>query len=293
MDVLVSVLMTAYNREKYIAEAIESVLASTYKNFELIIADDASTDATVSIATQYAAKDTRVKVFVNEKNLGDYPNRNIAASHASGKYLKYVDSDDKILPHSLEIMLAAMEKYPTAAIGFCDKEGNSAAYPVFYKGKEALEKHFFAGGFLEAGPSTSIILKSAFDAMGGFSGKRYVSDYEAWLYLCTTHDVVLLPANLVWVRTHRGQENDVGKLAYYHLNYLLHKNFLQNSHCPLSPKQKSTLLYNYKILLARRMYQRILKWYGVKAVFDTVHKAGESPLILLKAFLPMKKLMHV
>ena len=89
---LVSVLMTAYNREKYIAEAIESVLASTYSNLELIIVDDCSKDNTLQIATNYQAKDDRIKVYKNEKNLGDYPNRNKAASYAKGKYLKYVDS---------------------------------------------------------------------------------------------------------------------------------------------------------------------------------------------------------
>ncbi len=75
---LISILMTAYNREHYITEAIESVLASTYQNWELIIVDDGSKDDTVSIAKSYAAEDARIKVHVNEKNLGDYPNRNRA-----------------------------------------------------------------------------------------------------------------------------------------------------------------------------------------------------------------------
>ncbi|HEV2714429.1 MAG TPA: glycosyltransferase family A protein, partial [Terriglobales bacterium] len=94
---LVSVLMTAYNREKYIAEAIESVLASNFKDFELIIVDDCSKDRTAEIARRYTS-DSRVQVHVNEKNLGDYPNRNRAASLARGKYLKYLDSDDVIYP---------------------------------------------------------------------------------------------------------------------------------------------------------------------------------------------------
>src|ERR1041384_7268362 len=99
---LVSVLMTAYNREDYIAEAIESVLASTYTNFELIIVDDCSSDNTVAIAKEYKAKDKRIKVYVNEKNLGDYPNRNKAASYANGDFLMYVDSDDKILTDGIQ-----------------------------------------------------------------------------------------------------------------------------------------------------------------------------------------------
>src|SRR5918993_1638629 len=116
---LVSVLMTAYNREKYIGEAIESVLSSTYTNFELIITDDCSNDRTVPIAKEYADKDGRVKVFVNEKNLGDYKNRNQAASYARGKYIKYLDSDDMMYPYTLQIMVGFMEQFPDAGFGLC------------------------------------------------------------------------------------------------------------------------------------------------------------------------------
>ena len=75
---MLSVLMTAFNREDYITEAIESVLSSTYKNIELIIVDDKSTDTTVKIIRQYQIKDERIKLFINEINIGDYPNRNKA-----------------------------------------------------------------------------------------------------------------------------------------------------------------------------------------------------------------------
>ncbi|MEJ0081053.1 MAG: glycosyltransferase family A protein [Puia sp.] len=95
--------MTCYNREKYIGEAIESVLASSYSNLELIIVDDHSSDDTVNIGRAYAEKDNRVNVYLNEKNLGDYPNRNKAASYARGEFLKYVDSDDYIYPWGLGI----------------------------------------------------------------------------------------------------------------------------------------------------------------------------------------------
>src|ERR1044072_333802 len=102
---IVSVLTTAYNREKNIGQSIESVLASTLTDFELIIVDDGSKDRTVEIEKKYAQIDARVKVYVNEKNLGDYPNRNKAANYAKGKYLKYVDSDDVIYEHTLEVMV--------------------------------------------------------------------------------------------------------------------------------------------------------------------------------------------
>ena len=87
---IISVLMTTYNREKYVGAAIESVLKSSFKDFELVVVDDRSKDKTVDIVREWQAKDDRVKLFINEQNLGDYPNRNQAAAHATGKYLKYV-----------------------------------------------------------------------------------------------------------------------------------------------------------------------------------------------------------
>ena len=107
---LVSVLMPSYNRSALIKEAIESVLNSGNSSFELIIVDDASTDDTVAIAQACAAKYDRIKVFVNEKNIGDYANRNRAASYATGKYLKYVDFDDRLLKGGLQYCVACMEQ---------------------------------------------------------------------------------------------------------------------------------------------------------------------------------------
>jgi glycosyltransferase involved in cell wall biosynthesis len=138
---MVSVLMTAYNREKYIAEAIESVLASSFKDFELIIVDDCSKDHTVEIARRYTS-DPRVQVHVNEKNLGDYPNRNRAASFARGKYLKYLDSDDVIYPHGLEVMVSSMERFPEAVLGLIRSPRNDAPDPAQLSPKEAYVERF-------------------------------------------------------------------------------------------------------------------------------------------------------
>src|SRR3982751_631540 len=114
---LVSVLMTSYNREKYIGFAIESVMASTYQNWELIVVDDCSTDKTLQIAREYEKKDKRIRVYLNEKNLGDYPNRNKAASYANGKYIKYIDADDAIYYWGLQVEIEMMERFPEAAYG--------------------------------------------------------------------------------------------------------------------------------------------------------------------------------
>ena len=126
---LVSVLMTAYNRANYIALAIQSVLNSTYTNFELIIVDDRSSDNTLEIAKQFGITDDRIKIYSNEINLGDYPNRNKAAGYASGKYLKYVDADDYIYPFGLEILVTSMENFPDAAWGLCSIQQHQFKQP--------------------------------------------------------------------------------------------------------------------------------------------------------------------
>jgi glycosyltransferase involved in cell wall biosynthesis len=127
---LVSVLMTAYNRERYISEAIESVLNQSYKNFELIIVDDCSSDKTVEIAKQFELKDSRVKVYINNINLGDYPNRNKVASYATGKYLKYLDSDDVMYSYCLDVMVSAMERFPEAAFGLSSIDEEKHFLPI-------------------------------------------------------------------------------------------------------------------------------------------------------------------
>jgi glycosyltransferase involved in cell wall biosynthesis len=115
MTPLISVVITSYNREDYLAASIESVLAQTTRDFEVIVSDDASTDRSLAIAEEYARHDPRVRVVRNAKNAGDYPNRRHAAALARGAFLKYHDSDDVMYPHCLEVLVAALESAPTAA----------------------------------------------------------------------------------------------------------------------------------------------------------------------------------
>jgi len=190
---LLSVLMTSYNREKYIAAAIESVLNSTFADFELIIVDDRSSDHTVEIAGSYQEKDQRIRLYVNKVNLGDYNNRNKAASYAIGKYIKYFDSDDLIYPHSLEVMVRAMKEYPDAALGFCfyGVQDDSGPFPIPYSPRQSYYSHFFKGGLFYAGPGGSIIDRDKFETVGGFSGKRFIGDTELWLKLAQKYQIIV------------------------------------------------------------------------------------------------------
>jgi len=106
---LVSVIMPAYNAEKYIAESIESVLAQTYEQWELLIIDDGSADRTKAIAESYAVRDERIQyIFQLNGKQGRARNKGIAAAH--GEMIAFLDADDIWLPSKLEVQVAEMKE---------------------------------------------------------------------------------------------------------------------------------------------------------------------------------------
>ena len=107
---LVSIITPSYNSAEFIAETIESILAQTYTNWELLITDDCSTDKTNEIVSQYIQKDNRIKLFNLTKNSGAGVARNNSIKKAKGRYLAFCDSDDCWLPEKLEKQLRFMEE---------------------------------------------------------------------------------------------------------------------------------------------------------------------------------------
>lgn len=203
----VSVLMTAYNREEYIGQAIESVLQSSFEDFELIIVDDQSKDQTVTIARSYEEKDKRVRVYENEENLGDYPNRNRVASYANGKYLKYLDADDIMYEFTLEYMVRQMESNPQCALGMSKNIiDDFKPYPQVYSPLQIFEAEYFEKSILGVGPSASIIRREVFEQVNGFSGRQFVGDIELWYKIAKNYPVIFFPPALVWWRQHPDQQ---------------------------------------------------------------------------------------
>src|ERR1700722_6944965 len=115
---LVSVVTPVFNGEAYLAECIESVLAQSYSNWEYIIVNNASTDGTLRIAEEYAARDRRIRVHSNDELLPIIANHNKAFSLISteGKYCKVVSADDWISPECLSRMVMLAEANPTVGL---------------------------------------------------------------------------------------------------------------------------------------------------------------------------------
>lgn len=284
---MVSVLMTTYNREKYLAIAVESVLASTYTDFELIIVDDQSKDRSYEIAQEYAEKDSRVRVFRNEKNLGDYPNRNKAASLARGKYLKYVDADDMIYPTGLQVMVSGMEKFPEAGWGLSSlPQDKDRIFPFMLSGREAYLRHYFKERLFHKAPLSAIIKKEAFDKVGGFTGKRYLGDFEMWHILANHYPVVLMAQGVVWYREHEEQEMQNNRTdVTVPFKYLkCSEEMINNPDCPLTPEDKQKVFNKVKWNQARYILG-VGKNNSIKAMLQLKVESGMGYFEILKRVL--------
>jgi len=133
----VSILIPVYNREKYISECIQSALDQTYKNFEVIVVDNASTDRTWEICNEYAARNTRLRIFRNQINIGPVKNWKRCIDEASGEYGKILWSDDLIAPDFLEETVPYLENND---VGFV-----FTGIEVFIDGTGERTSHCFIG----------------------------------------------------------------------------------------------------------------------------------------------------
>ena len=116
----ISIVTASYNYEKYIKETIHSILNQTYKDWEMIIVDDCSTDNSVDIIKSY--NDDRIKLFVNEKNLGLKETLKRGIKEASSEWIAFLESDDVLAPDYLEKKVEIIKKYPDINLIFNDCE---------------------------------------------------------------------------------------------------------------------------------------------------------------------------
>lgn len=284
---LVSVLMTTYNREKYIVEAIESVLKQTYSNWELIIVDDVSLDNTVAIATSFALKDHRIKVYLNNSNLGDYSNRNQAASLAKGEYLKYLDADDMMYPWCLDAMVYCMQQFPDAAYGLISPShiNLEKKYPIFYTPKEAYTTYYFKDPILIIGPTGSIIRATCFHNENGFSGRPYIGDTELWLKLSAKNPMIVMPPDLIWWRKHDEQQSayESKNSQAKKMRYDLVVNSLLDENCPIDQKLVHIALRNQKNILIRQLITRYLEKFDLKNFISKIKEYDFSIEDIIRA----------
>ena len=202
---LVSVIMPAYNAEKYIRAAIESVIRQTYENWELIVLDDGSTDSTAQTVKRMAEGDSRIRFCPNERNMGVAATRNRGFDLARGDYVALLDSDDVWLPQKLEkqLALAAGTKADIIYTSYyiIDKNGDKSRDDYIVPAETSFESMLEEN---HIGCSTAMLEKSIVKKYR-FDGSYAHEDYVLWLQLLEAgYSAAGLTEPLVKYRFHAG-----------------------------------------------------------------------------------------
>jgi len=219
----VSVIIPNYNHAPYLRQRIESVLRQTYRDFEVILMDDCSTDESRSIILEYAS-DARVRIEFNEKNSGStFKQWKKGMRMARGDYVWIAESDDYSDEHFLERSVEVLEREPEATFGYCrswmirngEKDGFADAYlteldatrwtaDFCSDGREACAKHFVHANSV---PNASAVLfrKNIYERVGGADETLMVSgDWKLWVCMAFEGKIAYVGEPLNYYREHQG-----------------------------------------------------------------------------------------
>lgn len=255
-ETIVSIIMPAYNAEKYIQESINSVTAQTYSNWELIIIDDGSEDDTSSIIMNNCTQDHRIKSIYQE-NGKQGKARNLGIYNSKGKYIAFLDSDDLWDPKKLEIQLEEInekkvdlvfsDSYVFSDNNVSDKTKKMNTPNVILKGKEAL-KLFLDGNRIPT--LTVLVKKDKINLVNGFTEKKEIplaEDYHLWLKLIINKCVFYgSDKTLASYRLHDKSSTSQDKIACKQIPEVFF-DLLQNN-----PQEKTIILKALKRVLQKQ-----------------------------------------
>lgn len=253
---LVSILIPLYNSEKYIAQTIQSCLDQTYKNIEIIIVDDGSTDRSLSIAKEYAQRYNNIKVY-SQENTGAPRARNLAFEKSSGAYIQYLDADDLMSPNKIASQMALVEEHDketvfTSKFSYFTESMDDARLMLqkcdrsFDRGLEWLLNAWSGGGF-------GVV-------MGWLIPRHLIEKAAPWdeslkknqdgeffsRVLLQAHQVIMVEDTMVYYRktgttSISAQFKESAAASTLHSLHLYRKNTESVSH----PRLKKALAYNY------------------------------------------------
>ena len=223
LEPIVSVCIPTYNRAAMLKNAMDSVLAQTFGDFELIVSDNASSDGTEALVRSY--RDERIRYVKHERNMGAVSNFNRCMAMCRGRYITVVNDDDVMLAENLLLKVQALNEHPNVGFVYSGYELVDASlrpvpcHPNFIQAatRDAVERgHDFLEHSLLFGchvaMSSVVIRRDCIERIGGFNESLdYASDYDYWMRLSFLYDVMVLAVPLVQYRIH--PTNDTGKFT--------------------------------------------------------------------------------
>ena len=189
---MISIAMATYNGALYLNEQLDSILNQTIQDFEIIVCDDCSNDKTIEILEEYKLKDNRIKIFINEENLGYKKNFQKAISLSKGEYIALCDQDDIWLPNHLEVLLNNIKCYDICCGNpeLIDKNGNTMG--MTFSQYRGFFKYYGSSKFLyrilcDSNPcqgASMLIKRSFFDDSAVLNVPDSVKVHDIWYAIC-------------------------------------------------------------------------------------------------------------
>jgi len=220
----VSVVMAVYNGERYVGEAIESVLRQTHRDFEFIVVDDHSTDGTREIVERYARDDGRIRLITNLTNVDQPASLNRGLAAARHEWVALLDADDACMPHRLETQLRALRREPSVRVlgsyaVTVDEHGNRRGIkPVGPKSVDEFKEARAAGLIFIVHPS-AIMHRETILGLGGYDPRfGAAADAELWSRVADEHPVIALDEPLVYYRIH---QNSMSVIRHFEQQLML------------------------------------------------------------------------
>lgn len=230
MHDLVSIIMPSYNTAQYIADSIRSVQAQTYKNWELLIVDDCSSDNSDDVVAPFLS-DARIRYLKNEVNSGAAVSRNYALREAKGRWIAFLDSDDLWHPEKLERQILFMEKENCHFSYTYYQEIDEASQPlgVTVQGPRHITK---AGMLRFCWPGCLTVMYDAQEiGLLQIPDIRKNNDYAMWLQVISKADCYLLPEILAGYRRRSGSISNQSYVKLIKWHYRLFRQVRKESAC--------------------------------------------------------------
>jgi len=282
----VSICVPVFNGEAYIRQAIESVARQTYGDFELLMVDNSSTDATIAIATEISDRlDLKIRLYKNDTNLGLAANLNRCIDLAKGKYIKFLLVDDYLLPHCLELMVQELDNHPSVSLICGSRLSFDMRSVVFgerefspsrgvFSGLGVITRCLYSGN--SVGEPTAVMFRRA-DVISRFRvDLPQLMDLAFWFHLLERGDLFNIPEPVCAIRAHDAQATVAnvksGKLIDD--NILLFDEFSRKAYIVGSSSSllRHRLLMTYRVWVSRGALAEprkkfVLARYGLSSLY--------------------------
>ena len=217
----VSIITPTFNSERFIAETILSVQAQTYKDWEIIIVDDCSTDRTAEIVASFQEKDSRIKYLYNSTNKGSAFSRNLALQEAKGKWIAFLDSDDLWHPEKLEKQIEFMTRNDIhfSYTNYCEIDESSKEIGVLISGPEVITNKLMRA-YCWPGCLT-VMYDAEFIGLMQTAEIKINEEYALWIKISSVANCHLLDENLAKYRRHNNSLTDKSYLELTKWHYIM------------------------------------------------------------------------